>query len=113
MYCKPKTLISFLLISTIAHHLNCGSLSAKEGAGHGIYKDFYNLTETKTSRRIRSGALELNATNPNSDRIGLGRSKLAFPDRHEMLNKNGSLIRSFNKRTFDIDDGFQADTPGD
>lgn len=140
MYYKPKTFISFLVLSTIAHHLNCGSLSAKENPEtNGIYKDLYNLTdETRTSRGIRSGDLQRNASNPNSKRIERARSTLAFSDGHhnETLtkslqnreyesswrpddssvlshNENGSLIRSVNKRAFNMDEGFQADTPGE
>ncbi|KAA0721904.1 hypothetical protein E1301_Tti020526 [Triplophysa tibetana] len=136
MYCKPKKLISFLVLLTITHLLNCGSLSAKEdAAGNGIFY-FYNLTdETGTSRRIRSGGLKLNAINANSKRIEHTRIKRVSDGHHnetftdplhtsELLSSwrpdNGLVthshnesasLRSFTKRASDMDAGFQADTP--
>lgn len=136
MSCELKTLTTVFILSTISLHLNCRSFSAtserKGYSGESSSSMLYNFVD-------ESGALELNLSSPNLKRIRLARSKLDVSADSSNRNKNETIplqpskymyellsndsasmhlnnektpLRSFHKRAFEIEAGFQGDAPG-
>ncbi|ROL46447.1 Zona pellucida sperm-binding protein 4 [Anabarilius grahami] len=126
MSCELKTLTTVFILSTIGLYLNCRSLCAtseRKGYSGGSSSSMllYNFVD-------ESGAFESNVSSPNLKRIRRARSKnknetiplqssknmyeLRSNDSASMhLNNEKTPLRSFHKRAFGIEAGFQGDAP--
>lgn len=136
MSCELKTLITVFILSTTVLHLNYRTFSAtsdREGYSEEYnFNSFNNLAD-------ESGALELHQTNPHLKRsrrasserdvsadssyrnanetISPQSSKYMYESRSNdsasmHLNNEKTPLRSFHKKTFEIEAGFQGDAPG-
>lgn len=136
MSCELKTLITVFILSTIALNLSCRTFSAtseREGYSEEYSFNIFNNFADE------SGALEFNLTNPNLKRsrrtsskpdvsadssyintnetIPLQSSKYMYESRPNdnasmHLNNEKTPLRSYHKKAFEIEAGFQGDAPG-
>lgn len=136
MSCELKTLITVFILLTIALHLNYRTFSAtseREGYSEEHSLNIFNNFADE------SGALELNLTNPHLKRSRRASSKLDVSADSSYRNANETIplqsskymyesrsndsasmhldnettpLKSFHKKAFEIEAGFQGDAPG-
>ncbi|XP_048052492.1 uncharacterized protein LOC125272016 isoform X2 [Megalobrama amblycephala] len=119
MSCELKTLTTVFILLTISLYLNCRSFSAtseRQGYSGGSSRPssmlLFNFVD-------ESSALESNLSSPNLKRIRRARSKnknetipLQSNDSASMHSNNEKTpLRSFHKRAFEVEAGFQGDAP--